>query len=110
MLQFLHKGDEGFERSGLLHITFSHARSKLLRVALLIEPLLRSTGSNPCHSKKRVHISWTLFFLAEGEGFEPSVPLPARQFSRLFPSTTRTPFQNLAEREGFEPSREIAPP
>ncbi len=30
--------------------------------------------------------------MAEGEGFEPSVPLLARWFSRPFPSTTRTPF------------------
>jgi len=28
--------------------------------------------------------------LAERVGFEPTVPLRARQFSRLFPSTTRT--------------------
>jgi hypothetical protein len=31
--------------------------------------------------------------VAEGEGFEPSVPLPARWFSRPFPSTARTPFR-----------------
>jgi hypothetical protein len=31
--------------------------------------------------------------MAEGVGFEPTVPLRARRFSRPFPSTTRTPFQ-----------------
>ena len=31
--------------------------------------------------------------MAEREGFEPSVRLPARQFSRLLPSTTRSPLQ-----------------
>ena len=31
--------------------------------------------------------------LAERVGFEPTVPLPARQFSRLLPSTTRSPLQ-----------------
>ena len=33
--------------------------------------------------------------LAEREGFEPSVPLPIRRFSRPFPSTTRTPLRSL---------------
>ena len=36
----------------------------------------------------------TLTYLAEGEGFEPSVPLPARRFSRPLPSTTRSPFRD----------------
>ena|GEM_PF-3555345 len=55
------------------------------------------------------------FLLAEEEGFEPSVPFPVRQFSRLLPSTTRSPFpvtifiSTLAEREGFEPSLELSP-
>ncbi len=30
-------------------------------------------------------------YLAERVGFEPTVPLPVRQFSRLLPSTTRSP-------------------
>jgi site-specific DNA recombinase len=34
------------------------------------------------------------FVLAEREGFEPSVPLPARLFSRQVPSTTRPPLRN----------------
>ena len=33
------------------------------------------------------------WLLAEGVGFEPTVPLPARRFSRPFPSTTRTPLR-----------------
>jgi site-specific DNA recombinase len=32
-------------------------------------------------------------FLAEREGFEPSVPFPARRFSRPLPSTTRSPLR-----------------
>lgn len=34
-----------------------------------------------------------LDYLAEGVGFEPTAPLRARQFSRLLPSTTRSPFR-----------------
>ena len=44
--------------------------------------------------------------LAEREGFEPSVPLPARRFSRPFPSTTRTPLLNYrctGSYLGFDP-------
>ena len=32
--------------------------------------------------------------MAEGEGFEPSVQLPAQQFSRLSSSTTPAPFRD----------------
>ncbi len=39
--------------------------------------------------------------LAEGVGFEPTVPLPARRFSRPFPSTARTPFQNVKNRGNY---------
>lgn len=35
--------------------------------------------------------------MAEGVGFEPTVRLPARQFSRLEPSTTRPPFLHQSE-------------
>lgn len=35
--------------------------------------------------------------MAEGVGFEPTVRLPARQFSRLEPSTTRPPFLHQIE-------------
>jgi hypothetical protein len=31
--------------------------------------------------------------MAEREGFEPSVPLPAHRFSRAAPSTTRSPLR-----------------
>jgi hypothetical protein len=37
-----------------------------------------------------------LAFLAEREGFEPSVPLPVRQISNLVPSTTRPPLRAAA--------------
>ncbi len=52
--------------------------------------------------------------LAEREGFEPSVELPLRRFSKPVPSATRPPLRAvgkssgiLAEREGFEPSRRV---
>ena len=56
----------------------------------------------------------SVFYLAEEVGFEPTIPLQVWQFSRLLPSTTRPPFHNrdyslLAEREGFEPSRQVTP-
>ena len=45
--------------------------------------------------------------MAEREGFEPSVPLPAHCFSRAAPSTTRTPLHNYiildSNLEDFDP-------
>jgi hypothetical protein len=44
---------------------------------------------------------------AEGEGFEPSGRLHAQRFSRPPRSTAPAPL--LAEKEGFEPSRQGFP-
>jgi hypothetical protein len=42
-------------------------------------------------------------WMAEREGFEPSVPLPVRQISNLVPSTTRPPLRVIKSRifQGF---------
>ena len=37
------------------------------------------------------------FFLAERVGFEPTVRLPARRFSRPLPSTTRSSLLTMVE-------------
>ena len=58
-------------------------------------------------------IDKSIGYLAERVGFEPTVPLLVRRFSRPLPSTARSSLQyayNLAERGGFEPPRRIAPP
>ncbi len=50
------------------------------------------------------------FYMAERVGFEPTIPLPVWQFSRLLPSTTRPPLlliELLAERGRFELPRRI---
>ena len=47
----------------------------------------------------------SFMLLAEREGFEPSVPFPARLFSRQVPSTTRAPLHvlvmNIQRSNGF---------
>ena len=49
-----------------------------------------------------------LSYVAEREGFEPSVPFPTHQISSLAPSTTRTPLRVPGRARGAECSREIA--
>ena len=42
--------------------------------------------------KKRFLISLKALLSAEEAGFEPAVPFPVRQFSKLFLSATQAPF------------------
>src|SRR5438445_12278116 len=82
-----------------------HAKPKCTQTTLLnhsrqsLSPRIRLSRSGrgnflvrPRQTKSPKHAR--TFSLAEGVGFEPTVPLPARRFSRPFPSTTRTPFHN----------------
>jgi hypothetical protein len=52
-----------------------------------IKPHVRAFS--PIRTKHPERRDW----LAEREGFEPSVPLPVRQISNLVPSTTRPPLR-----------------
>ena len=62
------------------------------RSAIVAKPRRHQSGSAPHLMKQRTtHTSSRT--LAERVGFEPTVPLRARQFSRLEPSTTRPPLR-----------------
>jgi hypothetical protein len=60
-----------------------------------------SRGLSPPYrfSKPTPSASWVpLRIVAEGVGFEPTVPFPARRFSRPLPSTARSPFHRVNNR------------
>ena len=55
--------------------------------------------------------NWNYNRLAEGVGFEPTVPLPARRFSRPLPSTTRSSLHAVAYNNRYTPvSRGVGEP
>ena len=63
-------------------------------------------------ARRSIQLSYGRFmYLAEREGFEPSVQLPVQLLSRQLPSATRAPLRgsngcqrrNMAEGEGLEP-------
>ncbi len=67
----------------------SHSLCSLL--LLFISFLLKLTFTK-VHKQQNPTIVGLCFVFAEGEGFEPSVPFPVRQFSKLFLSATQAPF------------------
>ena len=73
----------------------AHARSKLLRVYLVIEPGLRpirfKSGRNT--ARKKSHPLDDSFFLAGPTGFEPAISSVTGR--RVRPATPRAPTNNL---------------